>query len=194
MKSKRLLTILLLAILLPTVLFVSCLKAGEDDPFISLRSRKARIAGEWKVTKAYYKTSYDRLPQISSQTINFENGNFTFSKYERDFTLQESRIDTSGKYEWNFEFSRSGSYMSVLTVNGAKREVLGSWEFASRDSISMVSSEFKPDLGFYNELKTFFYQGKYYVKELRHDKIVLFADNDFSTGELVDLELVLEPR
>lgn len=30
---------------------VSSCKKGENDPFLSLRSRKARVTGEWKLTK-----------------------------------------------------------------------------------------------------------------------------------------------
>jgi len=194
MKSKRLLTILLLAILLPTVLFVSCLKAGEDDPFISLRSRKARIAGEWKVVKATYSSSYDRMPQVMSQTANFENGKFTYSKYEKDFTLQETEFDTAGTYDWNIDFTRSGSYTNLLTINASKREVKGNWEFAARDSISLSSADFLADAGFLRELIPLFYTGKFYIKELRNDKIVFYANNDFSTGERVSLDFVLEPR
>ena len=33
-----------------SVTILAC-KKGENDPFLSLSSRKARLAGEWKLTK-----------------------------------------------------------------------------------------------------------------------------------------------
>jgi hypothetical protein len=43
---------MLAVIILP--LFTGCFGVGEDDPFISLRSRKARVVGSWDVS-SYYK-------------------------------------------------------------------------------------------------------------------------------------------
>ncbi|MDD4575741.1 MAG: hypothetical protein PHI36_04870, partial [Bacteroidales bacterium] len=46
MKNYKII-LLLLAVFATT--FSAC-KKGEDDPALSLRSRKARVAGEWKMT------------------------------------------------------------------------------------------------------------------------------------------------
>ena len=40
---------LLLFIIIIVVFTMSSCKKGEDDPFISFRSRKARITGEWNL-------------------------------------------------------------------------------------------------------------------------------------------------
>ena len=194
MTNSRFLTFFFLLLIVPGILLTSCIKAGEDDPAISLRSRKSRMAGKWKVTRVNYSSIWDRIPVYVSRKIKFENGVFTYNSYSKDIGLQETRIDTSGNYEWNIEFSRSGSYDNLLMINGSKREVNGTWEFASRDSINISSIGFLTDAGFFRELIPFFYQGKYYIKQLRHDKIVFFANNDFSGGELVNMEIVLEPQ
>ncbi len=47
MKNKKGLTILIVALTIVTV-FNGC-KRGEDDPFFSLLSRKARVTGDWKI-------------------------------------------------------------------------------------------------------------------------------------------------
>lgn len=191
---KRFLPRFFWAMLMPAFLLVSCLKAGEDDPLISLRSKKGRLSGKWKVVKAYYSSVYDRMPQYSSTKIDFENGNFAFRGYEKDFTLNQTYTDTTGTYEWTMDFTRSKNYTSLLTLDGSRREVKGNWEFASRDSLLMTSTQFMADAGFLRSVLSFFTQGKYYVKELRNDKVVFSANNDFSTGELVNLEIVLEPQ
>jgi hypothetical protein len=194
MISARLFYIFFLLFIMPGILLNSCIKVGEDDPAISLRSRKSRVAGKWKVTKAFYISTFDRMPLYLNKNINFENGTFTYNEFSIDMGLQRSRIDTSGKYEWNIEFTRSGSYNNFLQVNGSKREVNGTWEFASKDSVNISSIGFMTDAGFLRGLIPFFFQGKYYLKELRHDKMVFFAKDDFSSGELVNLEIVLEPQ
>lgn len=51
-KKSTILLVLLSAIILP--LFTGCFGVGEDDPFISLRTRKARMTGNWDVS-VYYK-------------------------------------------------------------------------------------------------------------------------------------------
>ncbi len=49
MKNRRAFVLLLVAIMTAT-LFEGCFKKGDEDPFISLRSRKARITNKWKVS------------------------------------------------------------------------------------------------------------------------------------------------
>ncbi len=51
-KKSTILLVLLSAVILP--LFTGCFGVGEDDPFISLRTRKARLTGSWDVS-TYYK-------------------------------------------------------------------------------------------------------------------------------------------
>ena len=51
-KKSTILLVLLTVVIFP--LFTGCFGVGEDDPFLSLRTRKARITGNWDVTE-YYK-------------------------------------------------------------------------------------------------------------------------------------------
>ena len=56
-----------------TILLNSCFKKGEDDPFVSLRTRKDRVAGKWMVTSIQSSDS-------SSIANNNINKNFYFFK------------------------------------------------------------------------------------------------------------------
>ncbi len=51
-KKSTILLVLLAVVILP--IFTGCFGVGEDDPFISLRTRKARVIGDWEVN-TYYK-------------------------------------------------------------------------------------------------------------------------------------------
>jgi hypothetical protein len=64
-KKSTILLVLLSAIIMP--LFTGCFGVGEDDPFISLRTRKARMTGNWEVS-AYYK-NVKQIYGIDNNTV-----------------------------------------------------------------------------------------------------------------------------
>jgi hypothetical protein len=70
---KKILTYALLALVLTgsTVTFNAC-KKGKDDPFLSLRSRNARLIGKWKLSKmeGTYTANNSTTSSISNQTIS----------------------------------------------------------------------------------------------------------------------------
>jgi len=51
--KKYLSIVLLISVVLGTFTLSSC-KKGPNDPFISLRSRKARMVGDWTIAKYSY--------------------------------------------------------------------------------------------------------------------------------------------
>lgn len=64
------------------VLSMVCLncKKGDEDPFISLRSRKARITFDWKIY------------EFSANAKTENNNNGSISNYENRFTLSDGSI------------------------------------------------------------------------------------------------------
>lgn len=57
---KRYLNILLLIVFVSsTFVLESCFKKGPNDPFISFRSRKARVVGDWKIKDYSIETTTD---------------------------------------------------------------------------------------------------------------------------------------
>lgn len=109
-------TFFLLALSLFLILpFQSC-KKGEDDPFISFRSRKARVVGEWTVKeildngkpspldgeiKIEFKkdgtgkitNTENNITTSSSMRWDFLGGNGDFKKKERLFIYDEKSPD-----------------------------------------------------------------------------------------------------
>jgi hypothetical protein len=110
---KKLLLVLLVAIMaIPT--FQSC-KKGENDPTISLRSRKARLIGEWKlsagtVTENYGSDIYNYTYNGSTLVVSgAANGSWTHTdaiSIKKDGTFQVTIIDDNDQYvmEGNWYF------------------------------------------------------------------------------------------
>jgi hypothetical protein len=120
------------AIVAPTL--ESC-KKGENDPAISLRSRKARVAGEWTVSKMDYKasskgTSVETYTPISGpatvtntsytqeETISFDGTNFKHTeKYTDTYNNVTTTDDTTytGTGEIKFTFEKDGTFTRTET-------------------------------------------------------------------------------
>ena len=123
------LRLLAIAILVSSLAPLNGCRKGEEDPFLSLRSRKARIAGTWTATSyeeiSTYLNIYDDSPNfddeiISSEgeiTYSFSNGSIDFTSSHMDtydgdgfYVSSSSELNAIGN-EYNEEFS------SVFTDN-----------------------------------------------------------------------------
>ncbi len=80
----------------------SCRK-GEEDPAISLRSRKARLVGDWKLT--------------AGTTEQAQNGSVSIITYDgtNEITASNSQSDTTG-YTNTYTFNGDGTYQSVTVT------------------------------------------------------------------------------
>lgn len=77
-----------------TLVLPSC-KKGEDDPFLSLRSRKSRVAGTWEVKEVVI----NGIKQTPFGTVTYV--------FEKDGTLEiKSKVgslpETTNKMKWSF--------------------------------------------------------------------------------------------
>jgi len=108
---KRVLLVLLVALIaIPT--FQSC-KKGADDPAISLKSRKARLVGEWDLSKG-------TLTKNNNGTLSTE-------------TYTETAISYSGggsvNYTEKMEIVKDGTFKHTIVQNGANEIDEGQWYF-----------------------------------------------------------------
>lgn len=137
MKPKISTILLLLFFVFP---FSSCMKKGEEDPFFSLRSRKARLTGEWEVTK-YYVDGEDILNYSSTnQGIDYYCGAYTKTTNETLNITYEFEEDgdfdmtVSDIYSYSYDYN-TGSYCNDVTNNSSDSELLsGEWEFEDKKS------------------------------------------------------------
>ncbi len=103
---KKFLSLSIIALLLASS-FTAC-KKGENDPF-SLRSRKARLTGVWKLKSADYKITY------------VENGNTDVTTYSYDGTTMTRTTDGDGTaytYSETIEIKKDGTFSSDILNEG----------------------------------------------------------------------------
>jgi hypothetical protein len=115
----RLSTVLLL---LFAFIFDSC-KKGENDPAISLRSRKARVAGEWKLT-AGTRTSVSGSPSTTTTT--------TYNGTTMQTTVTSSLGTTVGDatgYTETIEMDKDGNFTYTVVDDGNTDIYKGTWNF-----------------------------------------------------------------
>jgi len=97
-KTKRLL-IIALGVVMISPLFQSC-KKGEEDPFLSLRSRDKRITGTWKLNKIE-KTTVTTTTDVDVDSngvtleINTDVRTTTTTFNGSSETIVETRIETN---------------------------------------------------------------------------------------------------
>lgn len=145
--------ILLLISVLP-----SC-KKGENDPFLSLRTRKARICGEWKVTNEEGHIAYSYHPKMggpnSDETIIYHfNGEIktttdhitgvTFNTTMNGFQTYESTSETIESYTESYSFEKNGEFrFSHLNSDNSKIEYGGIWAFLSKNELENLQTKNK---------------------------------------------------
>lgn len=184
--------------LLSLVVVLDSCKKGEDDPFVSLRSRKARIVGAWKMTsmKSTFTSTYSGITTSNTYTSNG-------STYTLTETFDGSSETMTGTETLEFEFKKDGSYTAKCVRDGDSRTEEGQWNFTSgvgelknKSQLTMVSKSNTNTYGTSSSTGNYF-NSTLDIKELRHKKIVLayevFETNPGSTSTN-NYELVLEPK
>lgn len=182
---------LLLLVLASFLIFPSC-KKGENDPFLSLRSRKNRLSGEWVL-------------KSGSETYQFNSINIQV-EYE-----EHSKLINTNEYPY-FEkiiFEKNGEYEWTCEDNNAEYIEKGSWEFGrrnknkdykSKETVVLYISEITTKGGSSSETEYFdgdfiLLDGHYNIKsiklqELRNNKLVLIATGVHQIdGQMVEYEM-----
>lgn len=176
MKQKgTIIKTLLLGLCLTT--FIQCKKA-EDDPAFSLRTRKARVVGDWKAvsgTSSYsdegpgFKNSnevtYDGLNYKGIETLASEN--------------DSQRSSYSGVFTYEIKFESNGRYTITETYNGKPFVSSGIWNFTgnvgkfnNKEQIVLTQQNYQG-----NNFRGNTIYKTYNIKELRNKKLVLYAQS-----------------
>ena len=168
-------TIAILAFLI--IVFGGC-KKGQNDPFISFRSRKARVSGEWKLTTGSVTTSG------GPQTIVIT--------YDGTNKIEGS---TTNAYTENTTFEKKGDYKTVISDDGTVKVREGTWDFTAgvgkakkKERLVITILKETITIGSTTTIYTYFGSGAsiivYEIDELRNKKMVLKLDGSQSSGNI----------
>ena len=160
--------VLSLYLMVTFVLFNGC-RRGEDDPFISFRSRKARVTGKWKMT------SIKRTSTYNSTTVIFTANGSTYTELDNIRTFSRTGI-----YSYEITFKKDGSYTGQINKDGAITNIEGKWNFTGgvgdmkdKSQITLYETSYK--LSGYTLTSTgHYFNDTYDLKELRNNKMVWY--------------------
>ena len=133
--------VLLLSALVIAGSFSGC-KKGENDPFLSLRSRKSRLEGNWVIVKE----------EVSETNINGSTTEIMQSVYDGKMkittttttvgTISTTVIDTV-KYTFNFDIKKDGNY-KITAANENKIDIVtteGTWLFLGKSKLNDLKNK-----------------------------------------------------
>lgn len=111
------------------VLFIGVLtlegcKKGENDPLISLRSRDARVTGEWKLVE--FKSTRTKVSTDGTTTITETNSD----SYDGDIWTRTTLAGTdSYSYSRSFIIEKDGKFTYKESEDGDRLENSGRWSW-----------------------------------------------------------------
>lgn len=127
--------------LIITSSFLSC-KKGEHDSFLSLRSRKARLEGNWSVVNQ----------EISQTNIDGSSTEKIDSRYDGAINITTTTVTDAGttvtgsdtsKYTTNLVIKKDGNY-TLTIVNDNKLDITtteGTWVFLGKSKINKLKNK-----------------------------------------------------
>lgn len=104
-------------VLFSAMLVVGC-KKGENDPFISFKSRDGRISGTWKLISLESTDSYSSVGGTSVTTKNYDGSILT--------TISSGSSDVES-YSYEITIEKNGNYSSIEITDGTTVEKEGHW-------------------------------------------------------------------
>lgn len=123
----------LLLLVFTSAFFLSNCKKGEEDPIISFRSRKERLAGDWSLKSG--NAALTKAPY---------NQNFSFTSTKLECNQTESggpAIIYVGSYSLIFSVKKDGTFNFRENLGGSLLEGSGRWNFKVRSKDSKNKEE-----------------------------------------------------
>lgn len=166
---------------------VSC-KKGENDPFLSCRSRKTRVVGEWLLSSGtittHSGTQIDSTLYNGSTYIEYLNGNII-----------------QGVYTHRILFERKGSFTEEILSDNVLEKIDGYWMFGARNKDAGMKSKetiivfIQSDALIANGITTITtYSGTNYrsyamkLDELKNEEMTLIYDGSTNNQNSSDLK------
>lgn len=167
---KKIIT--LTAISFGLLLGLPACKKGENDPFFSTKSRKARLTGEWQLESSEATETYNG--EVVS-TSKLENG--TFTEIEGTDTI-------SYEQEVTLKFEKDGSFVRTIKENYDDYEIdnvhKGIWNFLDKNEPLDMKDEECISLAFKESVRSAYQNGTLYSTYTETydvlDKVIRYID------------------
>lgn len=167
----------------------SC-KKGEDDPFLSVRTRKSRVVGDWTVKSGTMVYSYSNQNSSSSDNVTFSGIAYT-DVSSSTYNNTTTSVTNTGTFSYKINFVKDGSFKMTQVFDGSTYITNGFWNFTSgigklknKEQIVLnVTSQVDGNSG-----NTSVFTGNkstmtFNIRELRNKKMVLTSeDTSVDTG------------
>lgn len=177
MKTK---TLLFLLVFSSTFLIDAC-KKGDNDPFLSLKSRTARLKGDWKLTAGSITTTtgsnstvetYDGATLITSVNgIQVAN-----EPYTDNITFEKKGKYTRSGVDGTVSFSEEGYWAWINKSKDA--------DLKNKEALGMSSTKYTDSNGSTDSDSGFFVAGIWMLDELRSKKMVVIVDGSSTTSNV----------
>jgi hypothetical protein len=172
-----------------------CTRKGEGDPLISLRSRKARLDGEWKIVSG---TGAQQINQtVEPWTFNGTVMTYTSGNQNPVTVSYQVEFRKDGIYTWTQQSENTWSGGTSTTVEtGRWNFKLGKDDSKRKEEIVLQPENIFPSY-YYSQLP---YERVFELHTLRNDKVVMKRSYPEFSGAGYDLnnpvnkeEWTLEP-
>lgn len=169
-----------------TVLFLFSLvclaacKKGEDDPFLSFRTRKNRVSGNWTLKQGQLTLHTEKASVTTDELYEYDKEQLNYTDVQKGNTL------TGISHHLKISFDKKGKFKIEEETAGTQTEVSGTWDFENgvgkgktKEYINMTitavgSGKINYLDGFNKSQSNFTYR----IKELRNKKMVLVAEQE----------------
>jgi hypothetical protein len=129
-------TLLLFMIALSMLSLSSCLKKGDDDPSISLKSRTSRLTGIWKLkstTKKTTNTKKGSTPSTVTQTFSYDGVAYKTTTVSKIGNGNPSTVNQSDTYTQTITINKDNSFKDEVVRNGLSTTNEGNWAWLGSD-------------------------------------------------------------
>jgi hypothetical protein len=158
------------AIAIIAVVTLGACKKGENDPFLSLKSRNARITGVWNLTEG----------SSSITSVQTFNGT-TYTDIQSTTTTATSQTQTDNgssitiPYTQTMEIMKDGTYVRTVVAGGSSigQTHTGNWWWENSNK-KKVRIAFDDDAG------------SMYIDRLKNKELVLTYDEIYSSSSSTD--------
>ncbi|NBV14392.1 MAG: hypothetical protein EBS07_10040 [Sphingobacteriia bacterium] len=166
--------------------FTAC-KKGENDPALSLKSRKGRLTGEWKLTKG----TYTSTSGSSTATRNYDGTSFTESSGGSSITgtfAWTLTIDKEGTYEFK-QSETSGGTTSTTTEKGRWSFLGKNGEVKNKEAILMSRTSTSYSSGTSTSTTTisgFYDETVFMIDQLKNKEMILKGKSSYTNGSYTE--------